>query len=152
MKKMIFSSVMSMLSLMTFAQTYEVEFDEYIGFNAGNLRKYEEVTDTSNYNFSENHFGGTNRYVINLTEKKMDRYFDGFFEQSKPILTYEKAGDLIYITIEDSESVSGNNVISNVVINTNKNNKRYPKFVLYFVSTKTNTTNGFVAPNYSLLN
>ena len=147
MKKMMLSSVMLVLSFVSSAQTFEVEFDQFTGFNTGQLGKYEEVIDPENYLVTRESLGGTNKYVINLTEMTMDRYFDGDLRESKPILTNEKVGVLLFMTIEDEELLTGNKIISTVVLNTDMNNTAYPKFVLYFLSTKTKTYNGFVAQN-----
>ena len=48
------------------------------------------------------------------------------------------------MTINDEENLTGNNIISNVVVNTDINDDSHPKFILYFLSTHTNTFNGFV--------
>ena len=144
MKNLILSLVMLVSSFVSFSQVIEVEFDEYIGFNSGSLGKYDEVIDSTNYVRTFDHSGGTNRYVIDLTKKTMSRYFDGTLSKSTSILSYKKEGSLIHMTINDEENLTGNNIISNVVVNTDINDDSHPKFILYFLSTHTNTFNGFV--------
>jgi hypothetical protein len=128
----------------SFSQVIEIEFVDWTGFNSGSLGKYSEVIDSTNYLAKTKSNGGTNKYVINLTKKIMSRYFDGEFRESAIILSQKKEGDLIYMTIGDNELLTGNYVISTVVINTNEKNNSYPKIIKYFTSTLTNTVNGFV--------
>jgi hypothetical protein len=145
MKNLILSLVMLVSSFVTFSQVIEVEFVDWTGFNSGTLGKYSEVIDSTNYLATTKSIGGSNKYVINLTEKTVSRYFDGVFRETAIILSQKKDGNLIYMTINDRELSTGKTVISNVVINTNKNDKSYPKIIQYFTSTVTNTVNGFVA-------
>lgn len=145
MKNLILSLVMIFSSLVSFSQIYEVSFSEYVGFNTGDLNKYEDVIDSTNYVRSWDHFGSVNKYIVNLTNKTVERYYDGKLSKSTTIVTSKKVGDLIYLTINDEENFTGNKIVSNLVINTNKNNESYPDFVLYFLSTRTNTINGFVS-------
>ena len=146
MKNLILSLVMLVSSFVSFSQVIEVEFDEYIGFNSGSLGKYEEVIDSTNYKVSEFHNGGgVNKYIINLTTNTVDHYFNGTLFKSGKILTSKIDGGLLYITLNDKESVSGNVITSNIVVPTDKSNNNNPKFIIYFFSTSTNTFNGFVA-------
>ena len=146
MKKMILSLVMSVVSLVSFSQVYEVEFNKYVGFNSGSLGKYEEVIDSTNYRVKEFHNGGgVNKYSINLTTNTVSHYFNGTLFKSAKILTSKIDNGLLHITINDKESVSGNAIISNIVIPLDKSNNNNPKFIIYFLSTSKNTFNGFVA-------
>ena len=145
MKNLILSLVVLFSSLSSFSQVYEVSFSEYVGFNTGDLNKYEDVIDSTKYVRSWDHSGSVNKYVVNLTNKTVELYYDGKLSKSTTIVTSKKVGDLIYLTINDEENFTGNKIVSNLVINTNKNNESYPDFVLYFLSTRTNTINGFVS-------
>jgi hypothetical protein len=94
--------------LSSFSQVYEVSFSEYVGFNTGDLNKYEDVIDSTNYVRSWDHFGSVNKYVVNLTNKTVERYYDGKLSKSTTIVTSKKVGDLIYLTINDEENFTGN--------------------------------------------
>ena len=146
MKNLILSLVVLFSSLVSFSQVYKVEFNEYVGFNSGSLGKYEEVIDSTNYRVKEFHYGGgVNKYIINLTTNEVEHYFNDVLFKSAKILTSKIDNGLLHITINDKESVSGNVIISNIVIPTDKSNNNNPKFIIYFLSTSKNTFNGFVA-------
>ena len=144
MKNLILSLVILTTSFISFSQVYEVGFSEYTKFNSCSHGKYEEVIDSKNYGGSLVRHG-INRYVIDLTSNTLHVYFLGGFEKLDTMLTTKKDGDLVFVTVNGNEDSTGKNVICTIVINTNENNKLYPKFVLFFLSTVTNTTNGTVA-------
>lgn len=138
---------MLVTSFVSFSQVIEVEFDSYIGFNSGNKGNYEDVIDSNNYLEIYKHFGGTNKYVVDLTNKRLSRYFSGKLSQTTDIVSYKKVGGLVYLTFNSKETLTNNIVEGNIVINTNKSDKTKPYFVMYFVSTYDNTTNGSIVRN-----
>jgi hypothetical protein len=131
------------------AQIIEIQFDQFIAFNSGKVSEYEELLNSKNYVVKEDH-SGLNKYVINLNDKKMYRYFSGFLSDSSTILTVSKKKDLIYLTIEDTETSTGKKITANVVLNTDKDDLKHPQFMHYFLSTVTNTINGHYSVEPSL--
>jgi hypothetical protein len=130
-----------------FSQTYNIEFEGYLNFNVGKYREYKDVIDTTKYLETKKNRGGVNSYTIDLTNNTVTRYFNGAFQKTKTINSYEKKDNLIVLRMNDNESSTGNSIISTIVINTNKNDKTNPYFLLYFVSSVTNTTNGSIVYN-----
>ena len=144
MKNLILSLVMLVSSFVCFSQVYDVSFSEFTNFNSGSHGTYAEVIDSKNYGGSLVRHG-LNRYVIDLTNNTLHAYFPGGFEKLDTMLTTKKDGDLVFVTVNSNEDSTGKNDICTIVINTNENNKLYPKFVLSFLSTVTNTINGAIA-------
>ena len=147
MKTMIAIPVIFLLAFSSLSQIYEIEFEGYVGFNAGKLVKYEELIDTSNHVVSSEHRGGTNKYIIDLTKKTMERYFDDVLNETGTILSSKKVGDLVYMTITDVETLTGREIESSVVFNTTKTDSSHPLYMMYFISTVTQTTNGVIVWN-----
>jgi hypothetical protein len=144
MKRVILFLVMLVISLTSFSQLVEVEFKVFIDFNAGATRDYKKLIDTSSYVVYDENFGGLNKYIFDFDNKIAKRYFNGILDESSPIIEFTKKGNLYFLKISDVELLTGKTVISNVVLNTLKTDKLNPKFLMYFISTRTNTTNGSV--------
>jgi hypothetical protein len=147
MKKIILTLVSLLVVLTSFSQVVQVEFKAFIDFNAGTTREYKKLIDTSNYLNLEKNIGGLNKYVFDFDNKIAKRYFNGILDESSPIIEFTKKGNLYFLKISDVELLTGKTVISNVVLNTLKTDKINPKFLMYFVSTRTNTTNGSIVFN-----
>ena len=146
MKNLILSLVLLVSSFVSFSQVYEVGFSEYTKFNSCSHGKYEEVIDSANYcGRVDKSDSVIHKYVINLTNKTIKYYSGGHLMESATIIASKKVGDLVYVTFNDELFLTGTKVVSTIVINTNKNNKRYPKYVHLFLSPDTNTTNGTIA-------
>ena len=146
MKNLILSLVLLVSSFVSFSQLYEVGFSEYTKFNSCSHGKYEEVIDSTNYcGRVDKSDSVIHKYVIDLTNKTIKYYSDGYLAESSTIITSKKVGDLVYVTFNDELLLTETKVVSTIVINTNKNNKRYPKYVHLFLSPDTNTTNGTIA-------
>jgi len=146
MKNLILSLVLLVSSFVSFSQLYEVGFSEYTKFNSCSHGKYEEVIDSANYcGRVDKSDSVIHKYVIDLTNKTIKYYSGGHLMESATIITSKKVGDLVYVTFNDELFLTGTKVVSTIVINTNKNNKRYPKYVHLFLSPDTNTTNGTIA-------
>jgi hypothetical protein len=146
MKNLILSLVMLTTSFISFSQVYEVGFSRYCNFNSGSHGKYVDVIDSSNYLCRVDKFdNGIHKYVIDLTNNTIKKYFDYQLVESATIITSKKVGDLVYVTVNDKEFLTENKVVLTAVINTNKNNELYPKFVLFGFCTSNNATNGTVS-------
>jgi hypothetical protein len=148
MRKMILTFALSMIQLVTFSQSLEVQFSKFTLFNTGILRGYENVVDSSNYKAADKNLFGKNKYIFDLDNKTAKRYnHDGLLAESVEILTFTKTGNSVVLTMNDKETSTGNTVVSTVHLNTNKNDKTKPYFLMYFISTVTNTTNGTIVWN-----
>ena len=147
MKNILSSIFVFFLTNCFFSQVYKIEFEKYTDFNIGKHREYKEIIDTSKYLEIKKNRGGVNSYTFDLTSSTVKRYFNGTLQKTKTIKSYEKKGDLIIMKMDDNESSTGNSITSTIVINTNKNDKTNPYFLLYFVSTVTDTTNGSIVFN-----
>jgi len=146
MKNLILSLVILTTSFISFSQVYEVGFSEYTKFNSCSHGKYEEIIDSTNYCGRVHKSDSViHKYVIDLTNKTIKYYSGGYLMESATIITSKKVGDLVYVNANDELFLTGTKVVSTIVINTNKNNKRYPKYAHFFLSPDTNTTNGTVA-------
>ena len=144
MKNLILSLILFVSTLTSFSQTITLEFDSFTNFNTGDKGTYEEVIDTNNYLKVTKSFDSPNKYVVDLTNKTICLYSKGSLIYKTTIINYTKNGDMLLMTVNDTETLTGRKIVSNVVINTNKNNKKVPYFLSYFVSTVTNTTNGVI--------
>lgn len=144
MKNLILSLILFVSTLTSFSQTITLEFDIFTNFNTGDKGTYEEVIDTNNYLKVTKSFDSPNKYVVDLTNKTICLYSKGSLIYKTTIINYTKNGDMLLMTVNDTETLTGRKIVSNVVINTNKNNKKVPYFLSYFVSTVTNTTNGVI--------
>lgn len=143
MKNLILSLVMFVSSFVSFSQVIEVEFGNHIGFNCGQHNTYEEVIRDENILGSEFKIGGTNKYVVDLTEKTVTLYFNGSFIGEESIIDYKMKNGLLYVTMSDVELSTNKKINTYIVINqTNKDNP-YPKFTFYFISTVDGSSNGF---------
>lgn len=150
MKTLMLTPVFLIFSMVANAQIIEVEFDKFIAFNSGKVSEYEELLNPKNYVVKED-LSGFNKYVIDLTDRKMYKYLNNEFKASAPILSVKKEKGLIYLVIEDTESSTGKKIPANVVLNTDKNDKKHPKYLHYFLSTVTNTINGRYSCEYSIV-
>jgi hypothetical protein len=147
MKNLILSLVMSVVSLVSFSQVIEIEFSKFTLFNTGMLRGYDNVIDSTNYVAVDKDMIGKNKYVFDLDNKTAKRYFNGLLAESADILTFTKKGSTVTLTMNDKETSTGKTVVSTVHLNTNKNDKTKPYYLMYFISTLTNTTNGTIVYN-----
>ncbi len=147
MKNLILSLVMSVVSLVSFSQVIEIEFSKFTLFNTGMLRGYDNVIDSTNYVAVNKDMIGTNKYIFDLDKKTAKRYLSGLLVESVDILTFTKKGSTVVLTMNDKETSTGKTVVSTVHLNTNKNDKTKPYYLMYFISTVTNTTNGAIVYN-----
>jgi hypothetical protein len=146
MKNLILSLVLLFISFVSFSQVYEVGFSEYTNFNSCSHGKYEEVIDSANYcGRVDKSDSVIHKYVIDLTNKTIKYYSGGYLMESATIITSKKVGDLVYVTANDELFLTGTKVVSTIVINTNKNNKRYPKYAHLFFNPDNNSTSGTIA-------
>ena len=142
MKNLILSSAVLVFSFMSFSQVIEVEFDGHINFNCGEHKTYEEVIDDDNVLGGTFNSGGTNRYVINLDEKKVTLLYNDRFINESSIINYKTKKGLLYITTTSNELLTGKEVVCYLVINQNIKDVLHPKFTYYFISTVDGTSNG----------
>jgi len=142
MKNLILSSAVFVLSFISFSQVIEVEFDGHMNFNCGEHKTYEEVIDDDNVLGGTFNSGGTNRYVINLDEKKVTLLYNDRFITESSIINYKTKNGLLYITTTSNELLTGKEVVCYLVINQNVKDTRHPKFTYYFISTVDNSSNG----------
>lgn len=142
MKNLILSLVVLVSSFVSFSQVIEVEFDGHMNFNCGEHKTYEEVIDDDNIVGATINSGGTNRYVINLDEKKVTLLYNGRFINEVPIISYKTKNGLLYVTMSDYETPSNKKMNSYIVINQNVKDTRHPKFTYYFISPIDNSSNG----------
>ena len=144
MKNLILSLVLFVSTLTTFSQTITLEFDNFTNFNTGDKGTYEEVIDSTNYLKVTKSTDSPNKYIIDLDNKTISLYSKSGLVFKTTIIDYTKNNGLLLMTVNDVETLTGRKIISTVVVNTNKNNKKDPYFLSYFVSTVTNTTNGVI--------
>jgi hypothetical protein len=83
--------------------------------------------------------------VIDLDNKLISLYYNGLFLGNDTITNHKITKDLIYVDFNDVESLTGKTVTSHIVLNQNKNNKKFPYFTFYFISTVDNTSNGHIS-------
>jgi hypothetical protein len=133
--------------MISFSQVIEIEFDEFTLFNTGMLRGYDNVIDSTNYVAVNKNLVGKNKYIFDLDNKTAKRYHFGTLAESVDILTFTKKGSTVVLTMNDKETSTGKTVVSTVHLNTNKNDKTKPYYLMYFISTVTNTTNGTIVYN-----
>lgn len=145
MKNLIVSIILFSISLVGFSQVIEVAFNGGIVFNSGLVHSYEEMIKDENMVLKKYKNGSTNKYVIDLDKKLISLYYNGLFLGSDTITNHKIKKDLIYIDFNDVESLTGKTVTSHIVLNQNKNNKKFPYFTFYFISTIDNTSNGHIS-------
>ena len=132
------------LHLNSFGQIFEVEFGKHLGFNTSKHWGYEEIIKKENMLNQEFNSGGTNKYVFDVEKKEISLYHNGNFIAKEDLLTFKKKKGLIYITMSDEELLSGKEVISTIVINTDKTDTLHPRFTLYYLSPSNDLTNGYL--------
>jgi hypothetical protein len=135
----IFSSLLNF----NFAQVYEIKFENFLNFNAGKERNYEGIIDLENYQSKEK-LNGLTKYVFDLENSMVHRYMGDFIAKSAEITEYEIKENLVFMNVSDKESSTGNTVMTTMMFNKNPEDKENPYFLMYFVSTVTNTTNGTI--------
>jgi hypothetical protein len=145
MKNIIVSIILLSNTLVGFSQVIEVAFNGGIVFNSGLVHSYEEMIKDENMVLKKYKNGSTNKYVIDLDKKLISLYYNGLFLGSDTITNHKIKKDLIYIDFNDVESLTGKTVTSHIVLNQNKNNKKFPYFTFYFISTVDNTSNGHIS-------
>jgi hypothetical protein len=126
-----------------FAQVYEIKFENFLNFNAGKERDYEEIIDLENYQSKEK-LNGSTKYVFDLENSMVHRYMGDFIAKSAEITEFEIKENLVFLNVADKESSTGNTVMTTMMFNKNPDDKENPYFLMYFVSTVTNTTNGTI--------
>lgn len=144
MKTFVSSLFVLMLSFVSFSQVIEIEFKNHLGFNSGSFHSYEDMIKKENMLVTETRTNGVNKYIIDLDNKVGTLFYNNMFIKTVTIVSYKTKGDLIFIDVNDIESLTNKPVISHIVINKNKDNKKYPDFTFYFISTVDNTSNGFM--------
>ena len=119
MKNLILSLILFVSTLTSFSQTITLEFDSFTNFNTGDKGTYEEVIDTNNYLKVTKSFDSPNKYVVDLTNKTICLYSKGSLIYKTTIINYTKNGDMLLMTVNDTETLTGRKIVSNVVINPN---------------------------------
>lgn len=127
---LLFSFLFSTLT--SISQTIEVEFNGHIAFNSGSKHSYEELINESNMVFKEFRSANTNKYVFDLANKEVKLFYGNVFIEKEKITEVKERDGLIFISIND-ELLTGEKIITHIVINKDKNNKRYPEFTFYFI-------------------
>ncbi|MFN5878683.1 MAG: hypothetical protein ACK44B_07445 [Flavobacteriales bacterium] len=144
--KTISTSVFFVLfTFFSISQIYEVEFGNHFGFNSGKQTSYEEIIKEENMLYKEFNPSRINKYVFDLDNKEINLFYDGIFVGKEKILSVRTKGELLFFTISDEEALTNKKIESHIVINQNEENKSYPRFTLYFISTVDGTSNGFLA-------
>jgi hypothetical protein len=144
MKAIISLTTFLILHLNSFGQIFEVEFYKHLGFNTSKHWGYEEIINTENMLTKEFSSGDTNKYVFDIEKKEISLYHNGTFIAKEDLLTYKKEKGLIYITMSDEELSSGEEVISTIVINTDKTDTLHPRLTIYCLSPSNDLTNGYM--------
>ena len=144
MKAIISLATFLFLELNSFGQIFEIEFNKHLGFNTSKHWGYEEIIKKENMLNQEFNSGGTNKYVFDVEKKEISLYHNGNFIAKEDLLTFKKKKGLIYITMSDEELLSGEEVISTIVINTDKNDTLHPRLTIYYLSPSNDLTNGYM--------
>ena len=145
MKNIIVSVILLSNSFVGFSQIIEVVFRGGYVFNSGLIHSYEEMIKDKNMVVKKFKDGSINKYVIDLDNKLISLYYNGLFLGNDTITNHKITKDLIYVDFNDVESLTGKTVTSHIVLNQNKNNKKFPYFTFYFISTVDNTSNGHIS-------
>jgi hypothetical protein len=127
----------------SYSQVYEIKFENFLNFNAGRERNFDEIIKSENYQSQEKHEGLT-KYIFDLENKIVHRYMGDLIAKSAEITSYEIKDNLVFMNVSDRESSTGNTVMTTMMFNKNPEDKENPYFLMYFVSTVTNTTNGTI--------
>jgi len=141
MKKTLFNFLLLFSPFFCFSQIVEVEFNEFLSFNSGTKTEYKDIINIDNIISKEFSNSGVHKYVFDFTNMVVLYYHNNKLICSDKIINYKKNGDLLNISINDIESLTGKKIVSSIVVNNNKNNS-LPKFTLFFTSTIDGTTNG----------
>ena len=143
MLRFIFVFTFSSLFNFNYSQVYEIEFEDFLNFNVGQDRNYNQIINKENYKSQETHEGLT-KYIFDLENKIVHRYMGDLIAESAKITAYEIKDNLVFLNVSDRESSTGNTVMTTMMFNKNPQDKENPYFLMYFVSTVTNTTNGTI--------
>ena len=144
MKSLFSSLIVMFISVPTFSQVIEVEFNEYLHFNSGTLTNPKELCKKENFkSFYDRH--GENKYIINLNENTIKRYHFDELRQSEKILTQEQKNGVLFLTCTDEELSTGKNIVSTIIIDKDNKDNELPLFLHFFTSTVTGTINGYVS-------
>lgn len=145
MKKLFVLIVSLLFVIVGVSQVIEISFKEHISFNSGSFHKYEEMIKDENMVFKKLRFGFTNKYIIDLDNRLITMYYNDLLIGSDSITNFYTNKDLLHIEFNDVEYSTGKYISSYIVINQNKNNVNFPYFTFYFISTVTNTSNGYIS-------
>ena len=143
MKKIILSLVMSVVSLISFSQTYQVSFRSHIEFDSGKHTLYEEVIKDDNILASEIKSSGTNTYYINLNEKIVYVYYNNNFVSQKSVINHKTEDGLLFITLLDVDPITNKEINPQIVINQDDMDRSHPFFTFYYIDSSDGSTKGF---------
>ena len=143
MRKMILSLVMSVVSMISFSQSYLLKFKTHLEFNSGKHITYEEVIKEENILESKLKSNGSYTYYLNLDEKVILVYYNDNFVSQKSVLNHKTENGLLFITLLDVDAITNEETKSKIVINQSENDRIHPFFTFYYVDSSDGSTKGF---------
>jgi hypothetical protein len=145
MKKLILSLTSVFVTLTSFSQSFELEVSDFVHFNSGKVSKLSEILKSENHVSSISTSNSKNIYHVDLDNMTIERSLYGQLRTSQVIYSKKEVNGVLYLTCSDTENSTGKKITSTVVIDKDDKDKNLPLILIYFTSTVTGTTNGYIS-------
>jgi hypothetical protein len=127
----------------SYAQQYEVTFDQFYRFKNGTSLDYFELIKKNNLEFDTKNRGG-NKYIFDLSLNEAKLYFQGSFIKQVKIKTHSIKNDLLIVELLDFDKFDNSEIPVYCVLNLGDDYSKYPYFMFYYDGT--NQVEGYLVP------
>jgi hypothetical protein len=109
------------------------------------VSKLSEILKSENHVSSISTSNSKNIYHVDLDNMTIERSLYGQLRTSQVIYSKKEVNGVLYLTCSDTENSTGKKITSTVVIDKDDKDKNLPLILIYFTSTVTGTTNGYIS-------
>lgn len=146
MKKLILTAIFGALAYTSFTQTHELLMKDHIMSYAYTM-DYDSLTAVGYGDDQEFHFGGVNKYILDVSDNTISFYFNEQFKHQTELLSFKETDDKIEYSYMDRGSISNKDYITYAIFNKNQKENE-SKFILYYLSNLDNKTTVVYRSNY----
>ena len=115
------------------SQKFYVNFNHNFHFSQGQTLNYNDLIQKGGFRIDAGK-NGENRYVIDLTNRELQLYFEGSFIRKISIKKSSIEGDLVKFEFDDYDMNDGSNLPVYCVFNKGNDFSKYPYFIFYYRS------------------